>query len=81
MEHSIKKGERKHTGVDGKDDDRRHQDGLIHVRTDDPSSPNNDAIGDDKLTKKEFEGRCQSHGMHHSDACADVDKENGTAHR
>ena len=40
------------TGVDGKGDDWRHQDSLIRFRTDDPSSPDDDAIRDDKLTKE-----------------------------
>jgi hypothetical protein len=57
MKQSKKKEKAsKRTGVDGKDDDRRHQDGLIHVRTDDPGSPNNDAISDDKLTKRNSKG-------------------------
>jgi len=45
------------TAVKCKDDHRRHQDGPIRVGTDDPSSPDNNAIGDDKLLIKEKIGR------------------------
>ena len=48
----INKGERrKRTGVDTKDDDRKHQDDPILVRTQDPSPPDHDAVGDNILSQ------------------------------
>jgi hypothetical protein len=40
---------RKRTSVDGKHDDWNHQEDLTLVKTQDPSSPDNDAVGDNKL--------------------------------
>jgi hypothetical protein len=40
---------RKHTGVDSKHHDGSHQDNCTLVRTQDPSSPDNNAIGDNIL--------------------------------
>ena len=45
----IKK--RKRTGVEAKDDDRQYQGYPILVRTQDPSPPNHDAVGDNILSQ------------------------------
>ena len=48
----IKKGERrKRTGVEGKDHDGKHQDDPILVRTQDPSPPDHDTVGDNILSQ------------------------------
>jgi len=73
----MEKEEGRRTAVNCKDDRRRHQGGLILVRTDDPSSPDDNAICD-KLIK---EIRETSQIMGCIAACIDVDEKNGTEHR
>ena len=53
--------ERKRTGVDCKHDNRNHQDNLTLVRTQDPSPPDDDTVGDNKL--KSSERRVSSRGI------------------
>jgi hypothetical protein len=42
---------RRRTGIDCKHNDRNHQDGLALVRTQDPSPPDNNAVGNNKLNQ------------------------------
>ena len=50
--NQIKKGERRRrTGVDAKEDDRKHQDDPILVRTQDPSPPDHNTVGENKLSQ------------------------------
>jgi hypothetical protein len=49
MRQSRSRRGKKRTGVDAKDDDRNHQDDPILIRTQDPSSPDHDTVGDNIL--------------------------------
>ena len=48
---SRREEQRKRTGVDEKDDDRKHQDHPILVRTQDPGPPDHDTIDDNILSQ------------------------------
>jgi len=48
-QNKVKKSEGKRTGVDYKHDHRNHQDNHALVRTQDPSPPDDDAVGDNEL--------------------------------
>ena len=45
----IKKGEQRRTGVGAKHDDGKHQDDPILVRTQDPSPPDHNTVGENIL--------------------------------
>jgi hypothetical protein len=63
--------------VNCKDDHRRHQYGSILVTTDNPSSLDNNVVGDEKLIK-EVQETCQIMGCIAAKACTDIDEKNGT---
>ena len=83
-----RKGERrKRTGVDGKDDDRQYQDYPILVRTQDPSPPDRDTVGDNILSQidpRRARINCQfrdDRGTMELVGRTDVDEENGAKHQ
>ena len=58
--NQVKMGKRrKRTGVDAKDDDRKHQDGPILVRTQGPSPPDHNTVGENKLSQIPGDGPSQ----------------------
>src|SRR5712691_7357710 len=84
--------ERKRTGVDAKDDDRQHQDYPILVRTQDPSPPDHDTVGDNILSQipgdSPNQGSVQGCSRNDDDLTTglvvvhtDVDEEEGAKHR